>query len=91
MNLKNLEKKRDEEIQAKKTEINNMAIGKKKLIAEFEETKTLTAGMKESVHRFWHVSQGRPGISQFIHFMISDAHFLLFIEQLQGWNWKCSC
>ena len=62
----------------------NLAIGKKKLIAEFEETKTLTAGMKESVHRFWHVSQGRPGISQFIHFMISDAHFLLFIEQLQG-------
>ena len=49
LNLKNLEKKKDEEIQAKKTEINNMAIEKKKLIAEFEETKKLTAGMKESV------------------------------------------
>ena len=47
--MKNLEKKKDEEIQAKKTEINNMAIEKKKLIAEFEETKKLTAGMKESV------------------------------------------
>ena len=51
MNLKNLEKKKDEEIQAKKTEINNMAIEKKKLIAEFEETKKLTAGMKESVRK----------------------------------------
>ena len=51
VNLKNLEKKKDEEIQAKKTEINNMAIEKKKLIAEFEETKKLTAGMKESVQK----------------------------------------
>ena len=51
MNLKNLEKKKDEEIQAKKTEINNMAIEKKKLIAEFEETKKLTAGMKDSVRK----------------------------------------
>ena len=49
--MKNLEKKKDEEIQAKKTEINNMAIEKKKLIAEFEETKKLTAGMKESVRK----------------------------------------
>ena len=49
--MKNLEKKKDEEIQAKKTEINNMAIEKKKLIAEFEETKKLTAGMKESVQK----------------------------------------
>ena len=38
-------------IQAKKTEINNIAIEKKKLIAEFEETKKLTAGMKESVQK----------------------------------------
>jgi len=51
VNLKNLEKKKDEEIRAKKTEINNMAIEKKKLIAEFEETKKLTAGMKESVQK----------------------------------------
>ena len=51
MNLKNLEKKKDEEIQAKRTEINNMAAEKKKLIAEFEETKKLTAGMKESVRK----------------------------------------
>ena len=49
--MKNLEKKKDEEIQAKKTEINNMAIEKKKLIAEFEETKKVTAGMKGSVRK----------------------------------------
>ena len=53
MNLKNLEKKKDEEIQAKRTEINNMAAEKKKLIAEFEETKKLTAGMKESVRQIY--------------------------------------
>ena len=51
--MKNLEKKKDEEIQAKRTEINNMAAEKKKLIAEFEETKKLTAGMKESVRNIY--------------------------------------
>merc|ERR1712131_59097 len=49
VNLKNLEKKKDEEIQAKKKEISNMGDEKKKLIAEFEETKKLTAGMKAAI------------------------------------------
>ena len=49
--LLNLTKRNHLKIQAKKTEINNIAIEKKKLIAEFEETKKLTAGMKESVQK----------------------------------------
>ena len=81
--MKNLEKKKDEEIQAKKTEINNMAIEKKKLIAEFEETKKLTAGMKDSVRKADIFTFTCPQIVSVL-LAVSDGQILLFIEQLQG-------
>lgn len=49
VNLKNLEKKKDEEIQAVRKSISDHAAEKQKLIAEFEETKKLTAGMKAAI------------------------------------------